>query len=228
MKLFFKHLFGSIKKRPLQPFILLFTFLLAITVCASVLTLGECLDYEVSSEQTVKYGNADFTVGISAHSSSRFVFTEDVKKIVGEDILVAGIYELPLFWGKEKNLVLGVATDFAEIGNVFKLKFSEYGIITSATIDESAIITRKFATEKGLSVGDLFVANVLGYEKSYTVQAISEQPLIATYDVMVNISGVMQLLANDSLLVSALGDSFKPCSVVYVENTASCNVYNVC
>lgn len=217
MKLFLKHLFVSIKKRPLQPLILLFTFLLAITVCVSSLTLGECLDYEVSNEQTVKYGNADFTIGISAHSPSRFAFTEDVKKIVDQEVLVSGVYELPLFWGKDKNLVLGVATDFAEIGNVFKLQFSEYGIITSATLNESAIVTRKFATEKDLSVGDLFVVNALGYEKSYTVQAISEQPLVATYDVMVNISGVMQLLANDSLLVSALGDSFKPCSVIYVD-----------
>ncbi len=217
MKLFFKHLFRSIKKRPLQPAILILTLALAVIVTCCTLTVREYMHEENTFSQQAKYGNADFTITLNSESTSRFLFTEKVEEILGDKGKVSGIFELPLFKGEEQKTVFGVATEFEKIGNVFNVAFSEYGSVAKSTKEEVAFISREFAETENLKLGDQFVVNVLGHDKKYTIEGISETPYFSSYDVMVDITGVMRILAKDSLFVSSLGESFKPCSTVYVD-----------
>jgi len=217
MKLFFRHLFRSVKKRPLQPIILIVTIMLAVIVSCSAFLLADYVNEENRIIQSVKYGNSDITITLSSTSKSRFMFAERAEEIIGDKGVVAGAYELPMFKGEKQTTVFGVATEIDKIGNVFDLEFSEYGKITSNTKDEVAFITREFAEKENLSVGKEFTLNVLGKDTTYTVCAISETPYFASYDVLVNITGVMRVLASDSLFVSALGEKFKPCSTLYVD-----------
>lgn len=224
MKLFFKHLSCSIKKRPLQPFIMVLTIMLAVIVCVLSLSINEFASKEVNGEQKTMYGNADVTVGINSSNQSRFMFTRTAKEILGDTASVSGAYELPVFTGFGKNVRFAVAVDFSEINQTFSFEFSEYREIYQADVNSVALVTREFAKKENLKLGDSFTATVLGYEKEYTVYAISELPFINNYELMVGINGVMRLLYNDSLLVSALGDEFKPCSTVYISFYDDANI----
>ncbi len=217
MKLFFKHLFRSIKKRPLQPIILTLTLMLAVVACCASLITKEYMKEESNGSQLAQYGNADISITLNATTKSRFMFVEDVEKILGESGKVSGTYELLLFMGEQQKTVFGIATEFDKIGNVFDLEFIEYGKVTDSTRGEVAFISKEFSEKENLSVGDKFTASTLGYDKTYTVQGISKTPYFSSYDVLVDISGVMRLLASDSLFVSSLGEKFKPCSTIFID-----------
>ena len=216
MRLFFKHLINSIKARPMQPIILIFTLLLSMLVNICAFSLRVFLDEEILCAHKAQYGEADLTITLNGDSRSRFMFTDQVCEVLSDDAKAAGCYALPLYL-ENSELALGAATDFNEIGNIFQFEFSEYGLLTEGTLNESAFISRSFAVEHSLTLGERFTVQALGYEKVYTVAGISEIPFFSSYDVMVNITGVMRLLASDSLFVAALGDDFKPCSIIYID-----------
>lgn len=217
MKLFFKHLLRSVIKKPLQPIILVFTMILAIAVSIFSFSIREGLNEEVALKQAAEYGNAHITVTLNSTSQSRFMFAEDVESILSGKGEAAGCFELPLLMGEEKQTVFGVATNFYEIGSVFDLSFYEYGKITPSTVGTSAFVTKEFAQKNGLSLGDTFLVTAFGEEKTYTVSALSQSRFLGNYDVMVDITSIVRSLAEESLLLSALGDRFKPCSTIYIK-----------
>lgn len=227
MKLFFKHLARSIVRKPLQPIILVLTMMLAVAVSIFSFSMREGLNEEVARKQAAKYGNAQITVSLSGTSQSRFMFADDAEKLLDGKGDAVGCFELPLLLGEEKKTAFGVATDFYEIGKVFDLTFYQYGNVTHSTLGTAAFLSKEFAENNGLSLGDSFTVTAFGDEKTYTVCGLSENRFIDQYDVMVDITGIVRSLAEDSLMISALGDRFKPCSTIYVkvhegENVSEC------
>lgn len=216
MKLFFKHLARSILKKPLQPIILVFTLTLAIAVSIFSFAMRDALAEEVRLGQEAQYGNAQITIGLSGDSSSRFMFADDAETVLDGDGVAAGIFELPLFVGESQKTVFGVATDFTEIGKIFNFTFTDYGIVTPSTIGQSAFVSQAFAMENGLKVGGRFEVTAFGEKKTYTVCGISPRVFMDGYDVMVDITGVIRLITDDSPLLSALGDNFRPSSTIFV------------
>lgn len=217
MKLFFKHLLRSIARRPLQPIVLVFTMMLSVAVSVMSFGLGRYSTEEIEMVQAATYGSADLSISLNSTSKSRFMFTKQAEEVLGDRAAVAGLYELPMFMDNKSDTVFGVATDFYEIGNIFSLQFVEYGELTSANLSEVAVISKNFAEERGLSVGDCFEVELLGGQKSYTVAAISPNRFMNSYDIMVDMTGVVRLIAADSLLISALGKDFKPYSTIYID-----------
>lgn len=216
MKLFFKHLLNSIKKRPLQPFILTFTIVLAVLVCTVSINLGRLVSKETDSRQVAQYGNADFTISINSDTESRFMFTKTVEEILGSNAKVSGVFELPMFFESTSDSVFGLATDFYNVNQVFDLEFFEYSKITSATLNDCALVSRAFIDKFNLSLGDTFTVKLLGHQKTFTIAGVTEAPFLTSYDVLVNVTGVMRLLSADSLLAAAIGEDFKPCNTIYV------------
>lgn len=216
MRLFFKHLLRSIVKKPLQPVILLVTLMLAMAVSIMSFTMKSGLDQETNAGQQAKYGNAHLTLSLNGDSTSRFMFASDVEEVLLGEADAVGAFELPMLYGEEKDTVFGVATEFSDVGEVFDFRFNEYGKITPSSLGYSALITEKLAKEKGLGLGDKFNVLAFGGEKEYEVAGIAPHRFMDAYDVMVDITGVVRLLADGSPLLSALGDSFKPCSTIYV------------
>lgn len=215
MKLFFKHLFKSIKNRPLQPFILIFTIMLSVLVCASTLLVGNFINKENDAQQLFYYGKADFTVSLSSTSASRFSFAEDAQEILDGKAIVTGVYEFPLFMLDSGTNVFCSATDFFSINNIFSYEFYEYLPLTQNAVSDCAFVSSDFAKKFGIELGQTFTAKVLGYQKNYTVHGISQTPFLSGCDVLVDITSVMRLLATDSLFVGALGDDFKPCTTIF-------------
>jgi hypothetical protein len=179
MKLFFKHLLNSIKKRPLQPLILVLTIILAVTVCAVSISLGARVSKEVAKSAMVRNGDSDFVVKVSSTSTSRFMFAEKAESILDGKARVSGIYELPVFLGEEKQTYFASAIDFKD-DSVLHLEFIEYQTINQSEINEVALVSKNFLDKTSLSIGDSFTANVLGYQKTYKIVAVSENAFAET------------------------------------------------
>lgn len=215
MKLFYKHLFTSIRRRWGQPLILVLTLLLSVLVTAMAFGLSASLKNETALRQSAAYGKADLTVSIGAGSTTRFLLSEDATALLGEECRIAGLYELPLLLGEQT--VLGGAADLNAYGAVFPLRFIAYGEITEASLGEVALITHRLAKEQGLSVGDPLSVTVLGRRATYTVAGITDVSFAGSYDVLLDITAVTRAIAAGSPFLSAIGDEFRPAGTLYVD-----------
>ena len=215
MKLFYKHLFTSIRRRWGQPLILVLTLLLSVLVTAMAFGLGDSLKDETDLRREASYGRADLTVSISSGSTTRFLLAEDAAALLGQDCRIAGLYELPLLLGEET--VLCGATDLFEYDSVFPLRFVAYGEITEDSLSQVVLITHRLAAERGLAVGDTLHVSVLGRSAGYTVAGITDVPFAGSYDVLIDISAVTRAIAAGSPFLSAIGDSFRPAGTLYID-----------
>ncbi len=217
MTLFFKHLLHSIKRKPLQPLVLILTLTLSIFVLVSSLSIKNSLTEEAQLSMEAQYGSADFMVALNSSSKARFMFTKDAKELLGDRARVVGTYEIILTEPKNEATIFAIASDFYEIGDVFDLSFTSYGGITKEGLPTTALITESFAKENDLCVGDSFNVRLFSEDITYTVGGISPQPYLGKYNVMVDITGVVRALASRSIIASALGESFKPSSTLYID-----------
>ncbi len=216
MKLFFKHLLKSTKKRPLQPLILLVTLVLSVTVMCSVLTLHSAISDERYLMEEARLGRAEIEISLSSSSDSRFMFAEDAVRIVGENAKVSGYYEVILSVGEE-GIVSAAAVDYDTVSDIFDIEFTEYIGLEENDRGISAFISADFAEENQLSAGDRFGATLLGREVEYIVSGIARREFIKRFDVLLDITGVVKILASESPFAAALGDSFRPCNTILID-----------
>ena len=221
MRLLFKHIIKSVGKKPLQPFIIVLTLALSMATSIFSFTVADTMKSELSATQAAKYGNASFTVSVGNTSDSRFLFADDVIDVLGDSAKAVGGYELPLILQGTENTTIGIATEFEDFCDVFDIDFREYGTVTTGSLGDVAFISAEFAAAQGLSIGDELTVETMGYVKTYRIEGISSLPFLASYDVMVDISGVVRIFAANSLLFSAIGEGFKPCNKVFV-NVSDC------
>ncbi|MBQ3571817.1 MAG: hypothetical protein IJA15_03200 [Clostridia bacterium] len=216
MKLFFKHLAKSVRTNPLQPIILLLTLIISVAFCAFAFSIHGLLEDEMNNVQKAQYGNADLTVSLNSSDQSRFMFAKEVEDILSDRAVATGAFELPLLLEGKGRTAFGVAVDFYDVEQIFAFEFLQYGKITHSTVKDSAFISQAFAKDNDLALGDVFSVVAFGSKKTYTVCAISQNRFLDSYDVMVDISGIVHIMTKDSLLLSALGADFKPCSTIFV------------
>ncbi len=216
MRLFFKHLFRSVRSRPVQPIILLVTLILSVAVSVCVLTMRSAIFDEKYYSEEESLGSADVKITLNSGSSSRFMFTDDVRRIIGEECSVAGYYEIILTRDTE-GVFPTAAVNFEDIDDIFRLEFTEYGGINESSRDSSAFVSADFAEANGLSLGESFTAGLFGKEKTYKVVGISERSFIGRFEVLVDISGVVKALASESAFAAALGDGFRPCNTILID-----------
>ncbi len=216
MSLFFKHLLQSIKRKPLQPFIMILTLCLAVFMAVSALSLKELLVQEATLSRAAQYGSADLTVTLNGNSKSRFMFEKDAEALLGDAATVVGTYELLLTHPEGGAPVFAVASDLHDVGRIFDLRFTAYGKVSEGTVATAAFLSKELADERGLRVGDTMTVSLFSQNVTYTVQGISPMPFLGKYDVLVDISGVVRALAERSVIAAALGEDFQPSSTLYV------------
>ena len=217
MKLFLKHLFRSIVKKPLQPLVLIITITLAVSICIFSLSMDTLLEEEYAVSQVSRFGTAEISITTNSTSKTRFVFEDDAERLLGERGVAVGSFELPMFFGEEKKVAMGVAVDFLDVSEIFEIEFLEYGVVTPSTVADSAFVSSDFAVENGISLGDSITFEIAGGNRTYKVSGISKNDFLASYDVMVDVSGVVKILASDNLILSSMGDSFKPAGTLYID-----------
>lgn len=221
MKLLLKHILRSIGKKPIQPIIIILTLALSMATAIFAFSISDTMDREIRATQTAKYGNAEFSISVGNTSNSRFLFADDVKDVLGSSAAAVGCYELPFILDGTENTTIAVATELERVEDVFNIAFSEYGKVTYSSLSDVAFISKDFAQQHRLSIGDTLCVKTMGYTKSYRIEGISDLPFLATYDVLVDIKSVVRVFASNSLLFAAIGEDFKPCSKIYV-SVANC------
>ena len=220
MKLLLKHILGSIRKKPLQPIIIILTLSLAMATSIFAFTIADTMQAEVDASQMAKYGTAELAIGVGNTSDSRFLFADDVIDVLGDSAIAVGRYEIPFILEGTGSTTIAAATELARVGDLFNITFLEYGKVTEGSVGDVAFISADFAQTHQLAIGDTLQVEAMGYTQSYRIEGIAKLPFFAEYDVLVDISSLVRAFASNSLLFAAIGEDFKPCSKVYVDFSA--------
>lgn len=217
MKLFFKHLLQSIRRKPLQPLILILTLSIAIMACALAIPIKGALIEESYLSQSAQYGKAELTVSLNGESRHRFMFASDANRLLGESGYAIGAYEIIISLRDGEESHVCSAVDFYEFDKIFNPSFISYGEITDSDVATTAFVTQSFAEERGLSVGDTFGAKIFSDDVVYKVGGISKHAFLGKYNVLTDIRGVVRALSESSVIASALGSEFVPSSTLYID-----------
>ncbi len=216
IKLFFKHLFTSIRRRPAQPFLLMFIISFAISVTILAFDFGEYLEEELIAESSVENGQADVKVTLTSLSDMRFMLVDEVREALPETDKVCGTYSIPVFYGGERNFYYGVATDFKVAEEIFGFSFCEAKEIPESSLSRAVIVSKDFAEKNGVKVGDEITLNALGSEREFVVYAVSQYDILNKYSIMFDMSGAVSILGENSFFVAFMGENFCPSSTLYI------------
>ncbi len=214
MKLFFKHLFRGIIKRPLQPVIITLTIALSVLVSVTAFTMKESVADEINLSNEAAYGSSDIVVKLNSNSRSRFMFDKEAESLLSGKANAVGTYEL--IFSLNKDTVFAKAVDFTEIDTVFDFHFTQYDEVKEKELAVSAMITENLAKTHNISLGEKIELELFGKKIQYKVCAISKSPFFDGSEIIVDITGVMRVLASESIFVSVL-DGIKPYSTIYID-----------
>ena len=205
IKLFFKHLFNSIRRKPLQPLLSIAMMTAACILTASALNFYDWMYADYVNSSTASYGNATFSITLSTQSRTRFMRTEDVYDVLGEDALAAGCFELPMYVS-DNAIAITAAVDFEQIDDIFDFQFEEYSVPNYRDLNDTIFVTRDFATRNSLQIGSIVSCDLLGSSADYVVRGISEKAYLGQYDAMISIYSAMGALKTISPLLDILDD----------------------
>ncbi|MBO7196971.1 MAG: hypothetical protein J6V80_06620 [Clostridia bacterium] len=226
MRLILKHLFRTVRQRPTQPIILTLTLALSVVVSMFALTTDSMIMSEIIIATREEYGESDFTVSLNADSNSRFMFSSQVRDILGDRADAVGAFELAAFVGDDSRAVFAVATELDKISSIFDFRFTEISPISPSSVGECVFVSSDFARENSLSLGDSVEIEIGRVKRSYIVCGISDAKFMASFDLMLDVVGVMRILTSSSPILAPMADSFKPGGTIYVD--ASSGLENEC
>ena len=215
MRLFLKHLSRSIRKRPLQPIIITLTIILTIMALVAAFGIKKAISDELRMGDDANIGNSDIVVVATVDSKSRFKTAEYIEEVLGNGATAVGSYELMLMHN-ESSVVMGKAVDFCRVEEIFDFSFLEYDKIYENDLESAIVVTKDFANEHNLSLGDSLPLTLFGETIEYKISAINEKPLFLYCDVMLDLRSVMDILSRKSLFFSALDKEFLPTNTIYV------------
>ena len=221
MKIFGKHIFRTIKARPLQPIIIM----LIVTVCVAVMILSVALPVNIYRNERAGMGvdewSADLFITLKSTSDVRLIFEEDVKAALEDKCMILGEFGITGFadLGDDTPTQISVgAYDLEEADAFYDIRYIEYGKFTNNNLENSAIVSEWFAESYDLSLGDVLHINVLGNEFSYTVQAIAANTGVFNKgQMLVDISSVRAALSERSPIIASLSTDFNPYTKIHVK-----------
>lgn len=216
MKIFGKHIFRSIKSRPLQPIMIIIVIMLSVAVIIASVALPIGIYRNERAIYETDEWTPDLTITLKATSSRRLLSLEEAVEAIGDRGRVIGDFELGGFLdtldedGERVSLSIS-ALSLVEADSFYELRYLDYGKITDKSLKTSAIISRPFAEDNNLDVGDNFTINILGNRFTFTVQAIAlPTGIFRDKACLIDISSVRSALAERSPLIASLADDFEP------------------
>ncbi len=233
IRIFFKHLFTSIRKRPMQPILLILVIALSVAVGVTAFHTRIFLKEESELAIAAKNGTADFTVTFSSESPMRFLFEDDIVEALDDErAVVCGAFTVPVYYGDDEEFYYGIATDFNTVSKIFDVSFVEYSQFHKNQVDSSVFVSRKFVEETGVKLGGEINLKIINNVEKFTVVGISQNDLLGECDVMIDITTLVGTIAQDSLFVTLLGEDFVPSTKVFVSvdgdvDAAIAKIYNV-
>lgn len=211
MRLLIKHLLRDILRSLPRTLLLLLTLSLSTAVAVSAIGTYSMFQDHVK-RTTSPYASLGDIIVSTAGNDENLIFERKTAEQVGERGDVLGEFGFSAFLEDETERIVSVsATDLQKADAFYQFKYYEYGKFTTENLKNSAIISAPFANELSLSVGDSIVLSALGVERTFTVEAIAApEGLLETSDMIVSISGIKQIIANELPVIAALGDRVMP------------------
>lgn len=212
MILFLKHIFRDIKKFPAQPLLIILTLVLSVSCAVSAFCAKTLFEDHVKflAATNEELGDIIITAG---SADTRILFESDAKDALGESAKILGDFKLTGLSdnGGEKFTVSISATDLVAADRYFEFSYIEYGNFKADSLDSSAIISKSFASKKGIGLGDTVTVKLLGKEKNYTVEAIAENSgLLTDRDMIVSIDSLIGSLSETVPTIGALSGVITP------------------
>ncbi len=193
-RLFFKHLFTSIKKRPFQPFLLVFVIMTAVATCITVLNVQNGIQNELDYQNQIALGSSDFRLNSNV-LSDRFIPVRPAQEYFGERADICGILGLPIY--TEDNTMLTVCvTDFEDYAAIFPLYLQEEVRIEEDKRSSACILTEEKAAALHRKTGDTITLSVAGYTKTYTVYGIAKYSFLNSYGMLIDYTSLAEILTD--------------------------------
>ncbi len=213
-RILWKHFATSVLRRPLQPFLLVFTILIAVSVSITALNTKDFSYAEKNATKKALYGKANVQVNVNDEESSRFIFTSEVRRLLTEGEKSCGLIYMPTYVNDEA-FSFCIITDFSDFCSVYDVNFYQIRELTEETKENSVLLSYDFAQENNIKVGDTVKIKLYDTLLDYVVEGLSVQPFMYQYDVMVDISGIERLLSSNLYLFLDGTDNY-PCSEVLI------------
>ena len=213
MKFFWKHIWRSVRRAPLQPLFILLTVVCSVAVAVTALRLSVAFtghSEKIAGENQLL---GDLLISMRGDSNVRMLFREDAQELIGDKGDVIGEFRLSGFAerGEEDLFVSVSAVDLEKTDAFYQFVYTEYDTFTRENIDSSAVLSVTAAEKLGVWVGDTVTVRVLGESFSYTVRAVAEESgLLTDSDMLVSTHRISRALASRVPAIAALGDAFVP------------------
>lgn len=211
-----KHAINSVKRKWWQSLILIVTIAFSIALLNFMYECVTTIKEEEAVRNRQSIGNSDIIIEYSGEEFGGVISANGLKKHLGQDDFVSGFYSL-LLNSDDKINIMSAAADFYSIDKMFDFEFIRYGKITTGSINSSLLVSRNFAEENGLEIGDKYNLYVFGNKKEFVVQGISKTPFMAEYDLLINIDGLLGILASQSPIFTGFDKDNLPYSTIYIK-----------
>ncbi len=216
MKALFTHVVKSIRRSPWQTIFLLFTVFLSAIIFVSIYQVNESVRQENFISAQVKYGEVDVVATADEDGASRYLSVRDVQSVLEEENALAdGYFILPVADGE--GTLLGAAANLQTIDDFAFFAFEEYRAFAQTEINSTLFVSRAFARERGLLLGQELTVRLLGKEKTYVVRGINAHRFFGEYDLLVNGEGALGVLTGVSPVFSVFDGQNLPCSELLIK-----------
>lgn len=205
MNLIFKHTVRSVRNKPLKSLIVILILTVATVMTAFSYEALAALGREEAARNESTFDNADIVV-TSNGSSANVIAKKYFDDFLEEGDVISGYYTLPFFDGDGQS-VLGAATDFYGIDEIFNISFTEYSGIKASEIDSCILVSSRYAREKSLTTGQKTEYTFFGEKLEYTVCGISEYPFFGSYDFIINMTGIMNIMTSKISYLAVFDES---------------------
>ena len=213
MRLFGKHLLRTVRRAPLQPFLIFLTVICSVAIAIAAMRIPAIFDTLAEEDVRAASEAGDLRITMRADSEARMLFCEDAKAVLGEDGEVFGEFRLTGFFeAREESLVLSVsAVDFPTADAFYQFEYLSYGGFDAQNLKHSVILSESFAQKHGLRLGDKLDIRVLDETIGFTVQAIARDAgLLTETQALIPMERFLSVLAERVPMISGLGIDFCP------------------
>lgn len=213
MSFFWKHIWRSVRRAPLQPLFILLTVVCSVSVAITALRLSVAFTEHSEAVAGEEQHLGDLLISMRGDSDVRMLFREDAERLIADQGAVIGEFRLSGFAERpEGDVFVSVsAVDLEQTDAFYQFVYTEYDTFTRENVDSSAVLSVTAAERLGVRVGDRVTLRVLGESFSYTVRAIAEEEgLLTSCDMLVSTHRISRALASRVPAIAALGDAFVP------------------
>lgn len=218
MKIYLRHIFNSIKQKPMQPLLIIITMMMCVVLFV-IAFIGKDIFFNFNTVvNQSKVGDADISINVDGAKSS-FIQIGDVENALGDAHNIFGYFWQTMAAEIYDNTYSAntIATDMTNTKHLSEFNFVKKGEINTQNINDLVVINVIFAEKHKLDIGDSIFLIFGESKKEYKVGAIAlDTGIFFTNEIMVNIDTITSLIALETGL-HFFGKEFLPYNKILVK-----------